>query len=1064
MASHLLSKSLIALSVLAAHAHLSAQTIDLGGAPLNINTPYLEQLTVTGTYNFAAPIPAFVGITLANGASLPAGLTLDATLSIQTTGLAFGFYSHPGFSVPLDGDLINQGTLQASGATNAAAMMLNPARVTGSVINEGVLRATTTGSDPAHGAAGLQVITSQATSGTVGGNVENRGEIEVNGFNSSGLLITGDATIGGSLLNSGQIDINGAGSRGMAAAGSAPGTLQVNGSVENSGDIRVTSAGSPSRSASMLVFNTEVLGAVRNLGTLEGSGGERMGGISIVSSQVTSVSNGATGVIDNSAASTSGIYFEASQASGLVSNQGKIEVTGSDAFTGAGTGSGGMSIVDSQLDAGLSNSGEIIGRGANPLSGVAGMSLLGSSASFLHNTGSLDLAGFESSGIYLYDSQVNGSVLNSGDIKVVSDASAYPAAGIVAVGSTVVGGVSNTGTVDVSGVGASGVALRNGTVSSLSNSGSINAAAGAGVYLDGVTLAALTNTGSIVGGTYGIHRTGSAFGLQINHDGGLIEGSTAAILAENASLNWTAGTIRGDLEGLYVVNVLGDVVFDGAYIRTQEVEISGASGGQPAGRLALQRAHTQIDGGLFLGTGTSVDMLISTAQTNPNQAILAVSGQAEFLAGSQLRLSASADDFSANGAQYTLISAGSILDGGLGVVSNSALLNVDSFNVDAAGSRTVTAVVSRKSAGEIEQVLDQAGASGNGISAALPFTTSVLSQLDSSDPLFQAFANASPEELAALAEQLTPEVNGGATQAAMGSQSLVNGVTSSRTGGGGKGMSSGDVLQQTGVWLLGLGSNADQDRRNGIAGFDAETRGFAIGADGKLNPQTTIGLAYANLQTEVKSQTGNTSDVDGHAFTLYGGYEESGYFLDGSLTYGINDNSAKRYVAGTRVKGDFDSELFGINLLAGYGLQLNSEWLFEPRIAARYSRLDIDSYSEKGSAAALQVGAQRYEVAELGAGVRLAGNFALGQGNLQPELRVMGYHDFIADQASSTSAFLLGGSPFVTTGAKPARNSYEAGVGLNYHLGALSMGVSYDYLGKQDFSADTLQASVRYNF
>lgn len=1064
MASHLLSKSLVALAVLAAHAHLAAETVALGGAPLTINTSYAGPLTVTGTYNLAAPIPAFVGVTLGDGASVPAGLTLDANVSIQTTGLAFGFYSHPGFGGPLGGDLINHGTLQARGTTNAAAMMLNPARVTGSVINEGVLLAASTGTDSTHGAAGLQVITSQATFGTVGGNVENRGEIEVNGFNSSGLLITGDAIVGGSLLNSGQIDINGSGSRGMAAGGSAPNTLRITGDVENSGDIRISSAASDSRSTAILVHNTEVLGAVRNLGMLEGTGGERMGGISIVSSQVAGVSNGASGVIENSAASTSAIYLEDSQANGLVSNQGQIKVAGGDAFTGPSTGSGGVSVLNSQLHAGMSNSGSILGRGANATSGVAGMSMTTSTSTFLNNSGTVDIAGLESSGIYLQNSQLSGALLNSGAIKVAGSASVHPAAGIVTVGSNVAGGISNTGTIDVSGAGLSGVALRNGSVSSLSNNGSISADAGAGIYLDGVSLSSLTNTGSIVGGTYGIHRTGSAFGLQINHDGGLIEGGTAAILAENASLNWTAGTIRGDLDGLYVVDVLGDVVFDGTYIRTQEVEISAASGSRPTGRLALQRAHTRIDGDLFLGTGTSVDMLISTAQTNPNQAILAVSGQAEFLAGSQLRLSASADDFSANGTQYTLISAGSILDGGLGVVSNSALLNVNSFNVDAAGSRTVTAVVSRKSDGEIEQVLEQAGASGNGISAALPFTTSVLSQLDSSDPLFQAFANASPQELAALVEQLTPEINGGATQAAMGSQSLVNGVTSSRTGGGDKGMSSGDVLQQTGVWLLGLGSNADQDRRNGIAGFDAETHGFAIGADGKLNPQTTIGLAYANLQTEVKSEAGNTTDVDGHAFTLYGGYAQGGYFFDGSLTYGINDNSARRYVAGTRVKGDFDSELFGINLLAGYGLQLNSEWLFEPRVAARYSRLDIDSYREKGSAAALQVGAQRYEVAELGAGVRLAGNFAVGQGNLEPEVRVMGYHDFIADQASSTSAFLLGGSPFVTTGAKPARNSYEAGVGVNYHLGALSLGLSYDYLGKQDFSADTLQASVRYNF
>ena len=546
MASHLLSKSLIALSVLAAHAPLAAETVDLGGAPLTISTSYLEQLSVTGIYNFSAPIPAFVGITLGAGASLPAGMTLDANVSVQTAGLAFAFYSHPGLSVPVEGDLVNQGTLQANGATNAAAMMLNPARVTGSVVNEGVLRASTTGTAPTHGAAGLQVITTQAGSGTVGGNVENRGEIEVSGFNSSGLLITGDATIGGSLLNSGQIEINGSGSRGMAAAGNAPGTLRINGDVENSGDIRLTSPGNENGSAAILVYNTEVLGDVRNQGTLEGTGGARMGGISIVSSQVAGVSNGAQGVIENSAASTSGIYLEGSEASGLVSNQGQISVTGGDPFSGPGTGSGGMSVVNSQLDAGISNSGSIVGRGTNPASGVAGMSMNASTSTFLTNSGTLDIAGLESSGIYLQDSQLSGMLLNSGTIQVVGSTSVHPAAGIVAVGSQVAGGISNTGTIEVSGAGLSGIALRNGSVASLSNSGSISADAGAGVYLDGVTLSSLSNTGSIQGGTYGIHRTGNAFGLQINHDGGLIEGGTAAMCYIFDSLQINRLLKRGD--------------------------------------------------------------------------------------------------------------------------------------------------------------------------------------------------------------------------------------------------------------------------------------------------------------------------------------------------------------------------------------------------------------------------------------------------------------------------------------------------------------------------------------
>lgn len=68
----------------------------------------------------------------------------------------------------------------------------------------------------------------------------------------------------------------------------------------------------------------------------------------------------------------------------------------------------------------------------------------------------------------------------------------------------------------------------------------------------------------------------------------------------------------------------------------------------------------------------------------------------------------------------------------------------------------------------------------------------------------------------------------------------------------------------------------------------------------------------------------------------------------------------------------------------------------------------IDSYREKGSSVELNVASQRYEVGELGIGARLAAAFDLGQGSLEPEARVMAWHDFIADKANTTSTFVLG--------------------------------------------------------
>ncbi len=96
--------------------------------------------------------------------------------------------------------------------------------------------------------------------------------------------------------------------------------------------------------------------------------------------------------------------------------------------------------------------------------------------------------------------------------------------------------------------------------------------------------------------------------------------------------------------------------------------------------------------------------------------------------------------------------------------------------------------------------------------------------------------------------------------------------------------------------------------------------------------------------------------------------------------------------------------------------------------------------------------------------MRLASSFDLGQGSLEPEAKVMAWHDLIADKASTTSTFVLGGTPFTTSGAKPARDSYELGMGATYHLGAWSVGGAYNYVAKTGFDSDTFTAKVRYEF
>lgn len=686
------------------------------------------------------------------------------------------------------------------------------------------------------------------------------------------------------------------------------------------------------------------------------------------------------------------------------------------------------------------------------------------------NEGSVTVNGLaasgESTGIALKDTPVRGTFMNSGPITV----SGNNATGVALIDTSFGRGVINSGPIVVSGTNARGLYLENTALSAAVVSRSTLRATGSGaeaLVLNGVQLVSASNAsqyglynyGNVYGESIGIHVYNQPAGqgpLNIVQSYGMIEGGTAAIQVDDglSYFYWNNGDVKGDLLGLSGVSIDGEVNFDGATIKSGYVTVQ-------EGTLTLARAHTTIVGDLDMEEADSVIAMSVGNDTDINRAILTVTGTTEIAPGGHVQLQARSSDFrtAAGGNRYTLIRSGNLIGGeNLTVESSSALLEVKSFGVE---GNDVKALVSTKSQDVLTQNTLDAGGTRNAASALVGLSASLMSRLGEQDPVFQAFANASTDtQLARLAETLSPDVSRGVLHAATNSQTLVSGVINDRAN---RARTATGSLEK-GVWLQALNSDADQDARRGVAGYDADSHGIAVGVDGQLNADTSIGLAYSYLDSDVKSDIGSKTKVTGHALTAYGNWMHDNWFVDASLMYGWNDNESKRYIAGTRAKGDYDSDVFGVSALAGYTLRLTPGVVLEPQVGARYANVGMDSYREKGSSASLNVGSQRYEVGEMGVGARLAAAFAVGTGSLEPEAKLMAWHDFIGDKVGTTSSFVLGGDSFTSRGTTPVRDSYELGLGANYRMGAWSVGGSYDYVTASGFDSDGFTAKVRYAF
>lgn len=799
-----------------------------------------------------------------------------------------------------------------------------------------------------------------------------------------------------------------------------------------------------------------------------------------------------------------GVQFKRAAVQGPLVNQGDFTFTSGKNVLGLGIdqgfamfGSGGSVIEGDVTNNGtlsISNAssavvvevgsatihGSVINNGLIRFSQMAGTSFGTGEGIYLHgttidgdivNNGTVDITADDGAVALIIDSdggrlfKLGGRVINNGTLLAAGDEST--ALDIETVTTPIV--VENTGRMEATGTESTGVVFYEpAQIEVFRNTGVIRAT---GLESSGIRINGSPFTANLPSGARGIVNTGTIEAddtairvdhapwsetFEINQQAGLIKGAVAAIDGYGAAvLNWSGGAIEGDVIDVSAIHVSGLARYRGALLDS-DVEVA-------SGSLALQQQGTRISGNLSVAGGGAVDMLLSDAvvATTP---YLTVDGTASFAANSKVTLSANPGDFKPTvaGTEYRLVKAQSLANNGLTVASASSLLDVKSFSTDA---QSVDAVVTMKSDTQVQSDLGTAGASNSTSSAVNILKNNVLGQLSADDALFKAFSSASDtHSLAKLGASLSPEVNRGGIDAAVSSQKLSSTAILGRMSGRRSGMSSGDALQGAGVWVQGLNGNLDQDARKGVDGYSANTSGVAVGADGELNAQTVVGLAYSYLNSNVTSDSGNKTQVQGNALSLYGSWNLDRWFIDGALSYGRNDNEGKRYIAGTLAKGDYDSDVMSLNAVAGYGFHPTDHLTLEPRLGARYSNVQIDGYNEHGSSAALHNDSQRFEVGELGAGIRVANRFDLSKGSLTPEATLMAYHDFIGDRVNQTSSFVLGGSTFAVTGASPDRDSYEGSVGVNYEVNALTLGVSYNYQAKSGFDADTLGIKARYDF
>ena len=271
------------------------------------------------------------------------------------------------------------------------------------------------------------------------------------------------------------------------------------------------------------------------------------------------------------------------------------------------------------------------------------------------------------------------------------------------------------------------------------------------------------------------------------------------------------------------------------------------------------------------------------------------------------------------------------------------------------------------------------------------------------------------------------------------------------------------------MWLKPIGSRIEQDNRNGVSGYKADSYGFIGGLDGDLNNTTKLGLAISYMNSDVDGKdtsSGNSADIDAYQAIVYGSRSFASHpdvELNWQTDIGINKNQGRRNISfmDRVAKADYDSYTAHVGTGAGKRFQLSDATTLIPSIRADYAYIKDESYTETG-AGALNLDVDSNHSDEL---------IVMAQGNLGHQLNDkatiktnlgLGY-DLLNDATSLTASYTGGGTAFTTQGIDPSPWLARAGIGMNFQTGDTSeITAQYDIEGRQDFLSQT--ASIRFRW
>jgi|GEM_PF-2469461 len=265
-----------------------------------------------------------------------------------------------------------------------------------------------------------------------------------------------------------------------------------------------------------------------------------------------------------------------------------------------------------------------------------------------------------------------------------------------------------------------------------------------------------------------------------------------------------------------------------------------------------------------------------------------------------------------------------------------------------------------------------------------------------------------------------------------------------------------------------VGGTGDVGEGAGSGGYDLDNGSVLIGVERRLGRQFVVGLAAGYGKAKADLAYGGEIESDSFAGQLYGVWLNWPWHVGAMVGGSYNSYDTSRETIDGMAKGSVDGYSWTAMLSSGYDLRYGNLTI-GPEASVQYMSARIDSFTETGGLAPLQIESQTADAlhTQLGMRVRYTHNFEHTVTLLMPEVYLGWRHDFLNQEIEIESRFPSGaGEPFTVTGPRQGRDSIVASVGISMQWNpSINTYVNFvTQLGRDGYSMSTVNLGVCVSF